>query len=217
MIWGSPPRMRGKDPFNPNISGFAGITPAYAGKSLTAILGTFSGQDHPRVCGEKRPQPWEKPWPRGSPPRMRGKVDDEVQKMHDMRITPAYAGKSVRRAFACCVAKDHPRVCGEKASAELYCIAISGSPPRMRGKDNCYLDIYYFHGITPAYAGKSGFGSNSRFVNRDHPRVCGEKTKITNIIRRATGSPPRMRGKATYTPVVDVRTRITPAYAGKSI
>ena len=30
------------------------------------------------------------------------------------------------------------------------------------------------------------------------------------------GSPPRMRGKADYTPVVDVRVRITPAYAGKS-
>ena len=32
-------------------------------------------------------------------------------------------------------------------------------------------------GITPAYAGKRLGGTSRRSVSRDHPRVCGEKTK----------------------------------------
>ena len=32
-------------------------------------------------------------------------------------------------------------------------------------------------GITPAYAGKSGVKSDIDGVTKDHPRVCGEKTK----------------------------------------
>ena len=50
---GSPPRMRGK-----GLPGFdeimnAGITPAYAGKSLILVCAFQVLQDHPRVCGEK--------------------------------------------------------------------------------------------------------------------------------------------------------------------
>ena len=50
-----------------------GITPAYAGKSLSGSKPCFRIQDHPRVCGEKIP--WYQRTPRtwGSPPRMRGK------------------------------------------------------------------------------------------------------------------------------------------------
>ena len=32
-------------------------------------------------------------------------------------------------------------------------------------------------GITPAYAGKSDSINLAQGVSRDHPRVCGEKTK----------------------------------------
>ena len=31
----------------------AGITPAYAGKSLLELVAVVSGRDHPRLCGEK--------------------------------------------------------------------------------------------------------------------------------------------------------------------
>ena len=33
-----------------------------------------------------------------------------------MRITPAYAGKSVSCHISVCFDRDHPRVCGEKQS-----------------------------------------------------------------------------------------------------
>ena len=52
--------------------------------------------------------------------------------------------------------------------------------------------------ITPAYAGKSLEGADEQEGKKDHPRLCGEK--IFSLFSHAphTGSPPPMRGKATF-------------------
>ena len=73
------------------------------------------------------------------------------------------------------------------------------------------------HGITPAYAGKSLFCFTAAVPIQDHPRVCGEKSPSPAPCTRATGSPPRVRGKAAETYEKVVTYRITPAYAGKSL
>ena len=49
------------------------ITPAYAGKSITARCPEPGTWDHPRVCGEKKKMNMRKDKRMGSPPRMRGK------------------------------------------------------------------------------------------------------------------------------------------------
>ena len=51
---------------------------------------------------------------RGSPPRMRGKGKGDKAYYSGTGITPAYAGKSVSPKRIESLAKDHPRVCGEK-------------------------------------------------------------------------------------------------------
>ena len=71
---GSPPPMRGKACFFQLGEVPAGITPAYAGKSLTDPQPVFSNQDHPRLCGEKATLPCVPSFFTGSPPPMRGKV-----------------------------------------------------------------------------------------------------------------------------------------------
>ena len=71
--------------------------------------------------------------------------------------------------------------------------------------------------ITPAYAGKSRERSFTREYTRDHPRVCGEKERVSRCACWTEGSPPRMRGKGTFLSVIIFYHRITPAYAGKSI
>ena len=113
----------------------------------------------------------------GSPPRMRGK--DALQSVgYDIgRITPAYAGKSVPSSTKNPGGKDHPRVCGEKVRGVSAGLLARGSPPRMRGKDSLYNPGTAWNGITPAYAGKSHIGGDGHVAVRDHPRVCGEKTK----------------------------------------
>ena len=47
----------------------------------------------------------------------------------------------------------------------------------MRGKGQNEAVVIQEQGITPAYAGKSCRGLAALRVTRDHPRLCGEKTK----------------------------------------
>ena len=174
---GSPPRMRGKGVKQSNSRIRMGITPAYAGKSCIYRSTTSISWDHPRVCGEKayslviNGSEW------GSPPRMRGKGTKRCSSRRGGRITPAYAGKSKRIAPSSVLFGDHPRVCGEKHTTFFVRPRKWGSPPRMRGKGVQPRDKRVAVRITPAYAGKSCPLPRRTAFSRDHPRVCGEKTK----------------------------------------
>ena len=68
-------------------------------------------------------------------------------------------------------------MCGEKPADYVGYKLAKGSPPHVRGKV-LYDDIELKNrGITPACAGKS-FPIRAAAANgRDHPRMCGEKTK----------------------------------------
>ena len=92
--FGSPPRMRGKEP---------------DGDRLPA-----ERQDHPRVRGEKyywiaKTMP---PW--GSPPHMRGKGKLDGIIPAGVGITPAYAGKRIWASSAKTFLRDHPRDAGKR-------------------------------------------------------------------------------------------------------
>ena len=50
---GSPPPMRGKAVEFRGCDNLVGITPAYAGKSITCFWNLIAVEDHPRLCGEK--------------------------------------------------------------------------------------------------------------------------------------------------------------------
>ena len=152
-----------------------GITPACAGKSNQITPVSRRGEDHPRVCGEKR-QIWYKMLCcGGSPPRVRGKVLLHRHFHDKLGITPACAGKrpTVKNIFLLC--GDHPRVCGEKLCHISHHIAPKGSPPRVRGKVETALGIFLSIRITPACAGKRTGVKSADCVRWDHPRVCGEK------------------------------------------
>ena len=87
----------------------------------------------------------------------------------------------------------------------------------MRGKGEFVMPVISCKGITPAYAGKRWYAQNSSCQCQDHPRLCGEKMCDVQSANRAEGSPPPMRGKEEYSPLKNDLTRITPAYAGKSL
>ena len=169
--------MRGKA-FESVIDGCAArITPAYAGKR-NIERGCKNGfEDHPRVCGEKSKYRGICALLPGSPPRMRGKELCPFTTMSAARITPAYAGKSLTIPKLYTRNRDHPRVCGEKHGAPVSARWSAGSPPRMRGKACSALLISRHTGITPAYAGKRKSYSKHKKHHRDHPRVCGEKSR----------------------------------------
>ena len=132
---GSPPHMRGKDDSFAESWCTSGITPAYAGKSRVAQFVDCCAWDHPRICGEKYRYKPSRVSGKGSPPHMRGKVEVHSCLVLDVRITPAYAGKSQVKYLA------NP--------------SVRGSPPHMRGKARVMLIPCGQCRITPAYAGKS--------------------------------------------------------------
>ena len=194
-----------------------GITPAYAGKSCIYRSTTSISWDHPRVCGEKSFKTSTSCWSKGSPPRMRGKAKCQLDNVRCGRITPAYAGKSFSPSACIGHYRDHPRVCGEKPGSKQPENPHQGSPPRMRGKGLSAPPACWQIGITPAYAGKSTGGTHAHKCARDHPRVCGEKLRLTAKETPCRGSPPRMRGKGTGFSALGSASGITPAYAGKSV
>ena len=149
--------MRGKATWRERHESSRRITPAYAGKSELATYRFVADWDHPRVCGEKVSPQVLQGHIQGSPPRMRGKGLLQIFISEPLGITPAYAGKSIE------IDKD-----------QWY---SAGSPPRMRGKAQKTEKLAGRCRITPAYAGKSPTAKQRGTLRRDHPRVCGEKTK----------------------------------------
>ena len=112
---GSPPRVRGTVFENAANVEKLGITPACAGNRDRLVPGLYSGQDHPRVCGEQIPSPRVRGEVIGSPPRVRGtEMHDMYQRFH-IGITPACAGNSGPEIWAAMLRTDHPRVCGEQS------------------------------------------------------------------------------------------------------
>ena len=68
------------------------------------------------MCGENLViQMLEVPLP-GSPPHVRGKQIINTAGRHNLRITPACAGKTLLFKFGKVGCWDHPRMCGENSS-----------------------------------------------------------------------------------------------------
>ena len=86
------------------------------------------------MCGEKRLSPRMRAFSVGSPPRVRGKDSLTYPSLGSIRITPACAGKRSLAVIPPGIARDHPRVCGEKDRVLRERGPLVGSPPRVRGK-----------------------------------------------------------------------------------
>lgn len=127
----------------------------------------------------------------GSPPRGRGKVEEQMKVANHRRITPAWAGKSGRKRMSALQQGDHPRMGGEK-NKELEGVWLPmGSPPRRRGKVVHCAAVRALRGITPRVGGEKPF------------LFCGGSSD--------SGSPPRGRGKEGFCLSQFVVRRITPA------
>ena len=94
---GSPPRVRGKQRHSAALCPLSGITPACAGKTRAPSCTPVCAGDHPRVCGENVSNRLLRRFRRGSPPRVRGKHPIRAAHVKHPGITPACAGKTLRK------------------------------------------------------------------------------------------------------------------------
>ena len=149
------------------------------------------------------------------PPRRRGEVRTFCTAKGIIRITPAWAGKSLHFFHFLGGGKDHPRMGGEKLMGRPRRSVGAGSPPRRRGKALHRVKNDLRYGITPAWAGKSTVVLPTPGYLWDHPRVGGEKLLQFALPLLLTGSPPRGRGKGFRRHRHEPGYGIIPAWAGK--
>ena len=153
---------------------------------------------------------------KGSPPLARGKVSQRPEPAPITGITPACAGKSSPSSFPASRSKDHPRLRGEKFYLFNPDYLIKGSPPLARGKVFWLFVCGQCLRITPACAGKSLTQGLQEGMEKDHPRLRGEKKADKQMSAGKKGSPPLARGKVKQFWMRCPPSRITPACAGKS-
>ena len=196
LLQGSPPLTRGKPSIRKKPTCSLRITPAHAGKTISAVIinGIFIG----------------------SPPLTRGKQSSSF--IFDIlpRITPAHAGKTGFMEEGIHKYRDHPRSRGENNKQIQEAWIEWGSPPLTRGKRCKRKNCDVTERITPAHAGKTNFRYPVTLRLGDHPRSRGENRKKGIEMGGVIGSPPLTRGKLNNAAYCVRGARITPAHAGKT-
>ena len=131
---GSSPRVRGKQLGGQGPRRPPRIIPARAGKTASVASWRAHARDHPRACGENPLLARWRPGPRGSSPRVRGKLAPGDCLWVVRGIIPARAGKTLEPRTTRALSRDHPRACGENMTPPSTRSASLGSSPRVRGK-----------------------------------------------------------------------------------
>ena len=150
----------------------------------------------------------------GSPPHTRGPPDRAASRSAIERITPAYAGTTLRRIHRSCSTGDHPRIRGDHRATWVIPFSFSGSPPHTRGPHPFRLEKVPLERITPAYAGTTKVTVFTISLSTDHPRIRGDHSIFQHSIAYYGGSPPHTRGPLRPISRNVWYPRITPAYAG---
>ena len=109
---------------------------------------------------------------------------------------------------------DHPRACGDRFSRHQRARARAGSSPRLRGPVVALEGQRAQVRIIPAPAGTGTAARNGSRCSADHPRACGDRTRMAALSVCNCGSSPRLRGPATPRRGAAARRRIIPAPAG---
>ena len=154
-------------------------------------------------------------WALGPSPRVRGSLARRVGHPLSVGSIPACAGKPASRCRGARLPGVHPRVCGEAVALDVLPPLGQGPSPRVRGSRRHPVQFVRGIGSIPACAGKPTRGEPERYVNRVHPRVCGEANTSRWRSSSMRGPSPRVRGSLTWTRTVTAAVGSIPACAGK--
>ena len=119
----------------------------------------------------------------GSSPLARGVLSLSKTFLEVKRIIPACAGSTNQTAFFCSGSWDHPRLRGEYKFDCVNRHKLIGSSPLARGVPRKQFRNGFRSGIIPACAGSTERGQHCESPSWDHPRLRGEYTKKSLILR----------------------------------
>ena len=134
-----------------------------------------------------------------------------------MRLIPAHAGKTGRRALRSSPQSAHPRSRGENVAHRRTDSSSAGSSPLTRGKHVWSPSRGSARRLIPAHAGKTIPYAVGVAYCRAHPRSRGENISATPISRPSRGSSPLTRGKPESRFQLLSCRRLIPAHAGKTV
>ena len=86
-------------------------------------------------------------------------------------------------------------MCGADATAIDNCVPGDGSPPRVRSRPDDKRRGWRRLGITSACAEQTRFRTCAPSALRDHLRVCGADSFLSDVLDMMPGSPPRVRSR----------------------
>ena len=170
---GSSPLARGKQGFREAIRDVPRIIPACAGETSGYAARSRRAGDHPRLRGGNSTLSWCEGMGLGSSPLARGKRPYGQEDATCLRIIPACAGETTRRAWSGRRPRDHPRLRGGNTITAGLMSYLAGSSPLARGKPHCRVGLGDRDQIIPACAGETSLTSGPGSSCADHPRLRG--------------------------------------------
>ena len=118
------------------------ITPAYAGKTRQARQYNLQSEDHPRIRGKDYSLKEFRICCLGSPPHTRERPIESLLAPAALRITPAYAGKTIQPSSFHTLSWDHPRIRGKDIAEHYILTPHIGSPPHTRERLNRFSPYF---------------------------------------------------------------------------
>ena len=193
---GSSPLTRGKPRTGSTRLMTRGLIPAHAGKTRPRGPGQRRAGAHPRSRGENLLLVLPSGAVQGSSPLTRGKPRRARNRVGQLGLIPAHAGKTQTRPESRRPIGAHPRSRGENTTVSRPSITSGGSSPLTRGKRGAQASDGTQTGLIPAHAGKTH--------------------DMQHDVDDDWGSSPLTRGKPTYRVVSLGPPGLIPAHAGKT-
>ena len=217
MTWvtlGSSPLARGLRPLRRGQVAHPRIIPARAGFTWARVRAVSGCRDHPRSRGVYFLNSQSASANAGSSPLARGLRAVAASPPGRVRIIPARAGFTGRRASGRPSGRDHPRSRGVYRAVAAAAQERVGSSPLARGLPAIWRECTEHSRIIPARAGFTERQGADPRPRRDHPRSRGVYAAARAAAAPRRGSSPLARGLRLGAPHRGGRTRIIPARAG---
>ena len=152
----------------------------------------------------------------GSSPLTRGKPVSLTDRVCNLGLIPAHAGKTGQSGRRRGPPAAHPRSRGENPKTPHENTPRNGSSPLTRGKHRGFSRADQHGGLIPAHAGKTRSTPAPGTGSRAHPRSRGENLSALIDGSGQKGSSPLTRGKLDAAATTAASARLIPAHAGKT-
>ena len=191
---GSSPHTRGTQFFARQDIGMQRFIPAYAGNASVGYHAKPVVRVHPRIRGERPPDPSSLMNVAGSSPHTRGTLTAKKNPQSVRRFIPAYAGNARSSIDRRAQRSVHPRIRGERDFIGCPQRGVVGSSPHTRGTHLQAEKDAAKARFIPAYAGNAGRRRRQMPGPTVHPRIRGERDITRPCAHTKPGSSPHTRG-----------------------